>query len=575
MIVQENIYKVGDVITWVVTTEVENADLNATATVQFSIPNDFEIVTADLEQGTYVELPVITSASNEFEEYHLSRKRYEWIIDKVGIYKMRLNLRLVNDPPLNTFEYFFNATKLFGEDTRIENNVLQDSITFKRALDALPTGSTVPAISCGCDSLSDYSSYVEGYTPKWVINDSIENGIVYDFDSKTGDLVVKHIDPTKKVVFNWDFYLVDSDGVETLISQNEIYMIPPLFTDISFVNHKRYIGKASDLSEEENETYSELFDGWNDDVCIDYMRNSVGEITTLAVIDCTTRENLNTVECLDESYQALTDCDSCDDPKDKVNFSDQCKVGDVHTVKFNDGMIVHYEFTELNGWEEVCKIDYQTKEDYPKDLVGKLCDSEGRVVYVFNKNGEVTYQLTDKTDYLGNMLDLGECCCDGESSGSSTGGSADLSADSDNILFRGDDGGIKLDSNSVQGLITHRTNANGNIILNDGTVIPANSFYAYVDVDGSDINNISITESVGASLTITKNPFLDRYLVTLPEALDDYAVSVSPRSNTVAPSYTIGRKDNTSFEISFSSDSNTNSNSLLTTDFELIIFKLQ
>ena len=46
-----------------------------------------------------------------------------------------------------------------------------------------------------------------------------------------------------------------------------------------------------------------------------------------------------------------------------------------------------------------------------KELTGYLCDTNNQVIFVWNNNGVVSYKKTDGTNYLGNVLDLGNCCC--------------------------------------------------------------------------------------------------------------------------------------------------------------------
>lgn len=46
-----------------------------------------------------------------------------------------------------------------------------------------------------------------------------------------------------------------------------------------------------------------------------------------------------------------------------------------------------------------------------KELSGYLCTDDGTVVFVWNDNGEVSFKLTDSTDFLGDPLTLTDCCC--------------------------------------------------------------------------------------------------------------------------------------------------------------------
>lgn len=46
-----------------------------------------------------------------------------------------------------------------------------------------------------------------------------------------------------------------------------------------------------------------------------------------------------------------------------------------------------------------------------QEVSGYLCDADGKVVFVWNNNGEITFKYTDGTDFIGDPTLLTDCCC--------------------------------------------------------------------------------------------------------------------------------------------------------------------
>jgi len=288
MITPNILTNVGNLVIWKGTVQNGPTD-NTGVQVDFTIPSDFSVVSANLEGvGTLDAATGIWTVGD---------------LTKGATICFEIVLKLDAATQGFDFDYDFVAT-VSGIDTLQDNNTLEDVVNYKvETCD--PMGASNDSTSgCLCVDVSQYGTPCSEGTTEYRLNvQSIVNGTNTSWNNLTGlgDFIA--IDPTLPITFTYDTYCVQG-AQEYQVSCDTQHTITPQLVDKDIYDHTIESVDFADFTAADIKVLQTQYpDLVIADYCWHVIKNADGDVTSGLPLDCDeTRDTRTEFSCSDVEY---------------------------------------------------------------------------------------------------------------------------------------------------------------------------------------------------------------------------------------------------------------------------------